>query len=198
MDLEKLLENVAANDGLGVMAVDLGAGSSLSLHFVFRSGGELVPPRAVLPSGDGETSVEFWSRKRADSRAMGEAARMGELAKALCRFLNTGGQMQEVQSLVSELSFLVHTDWHMTIPGFSLLTTHVNEDGEWEHLFAPDKGVDGIRWVENRYIEPVGLVDLVNERTREESSGSEESEHVELLPEAGAEPSKGAAGTTDS
>jgi len=190
VDPEELLQGVEATDGLRVVEVNLGQGANVSLHFAFRQGGELVSPN-LLDTGENRDSVEFWERRNLGPRQMGEKTRVRELAEAVCRFLNTGGQLQELQGISSLLGLLLQGNWSLSIPGYYLLETHVNEDGDYEHLFAPESGIKGIRWVEGSFIEPVDLTDVLNELRAEE--GKEITlgvDKVEALPAEGARPSQ--------
>jgi hypothetical protein len=185
MDVEQILKNVDPNDGLTVERVDLGGGSDVSLHYAFREGGALVDAPIY-----NEANAEFWSSKSPDSRDLGDASRLMEVMKGVCRFFNTGGTMMQLMHAVSILKTMTMIDhsWSMDIPGFHLINTQLNSDGEYEHLFASNDGTSGIRWVEGRFIEPISLVDIANEMRKEASS---EIGEVGLFPEAGAEPANG-------
>jgi hypothetical protein len=195
MGAEDVIEGADPDDGLSVQRVNLGNGADVSLHIVFRAGGELVPLMAIggkLNNG----SAEIWRAVAPESRAMGAHARMEAAMSAACRFVNTGGNIHDLQHAVESLNSLLYLNREytqpieLTIPGFHLLTTGVNDEGEHEHLFAADDGgFEGIRWVEGRFIEPVDLSDVLEEGEVDPASTVE----MELLPE----PSSGAAEGTE-
>jgi len=191
MRVEEILAKADASDGLGVQEVVMGGGADVSLHYIFRQAGEIVylnhdkDDDHPCPAG-----MEIWCARNPDERKVGDKIRTKLLLEAICRFLNTGGELQSVITMARYLKAFTRQGMQLEIPGFYLLESHVNDDGEFEHLFSSEKGIDGIRWVEHRFIEPVRLVDELNEV---EASG-DDPDQMELF----AEPDSGEAeGTAD-
>jgi hypothetical protein len=163
-DSKDILADVDASDGLGVTRVAIG--NSRSLHFTFRTAGEYH----TLPGMASEDSLEFYSKADPDPESLGEMAAERELAEAMCRYLNVGGSPGGIGNLFRQV--LKYRLPPLGIPGYYLLATSLNADGEHEHLFAKQDGTAGIRWVEGRFIEHVSLVDIVNDLRQENGEGA--------------------------
>ncbi len=187
MRAEDVIKDADPDDGLNVVEVNLGGNADVSLHVAFRREGELVPLVDVLGvTPTAKDSICFWEYSSPNSRSLGALARIKGLVQALCRFLNTGGTFAEMKDMHDTLEELFCAGSHdrpiLKIPGFHLLTTGINDEGEHEHLFAADDGgFEGIRWVEGRFIESVDLSDMLEEGEVDSASTAK----IELLPEPG-------------
>jgi hypothetical protein len=177
------LQGMDPSDGLQPYVRDVHGFRKLCV--VFQASGKLVThpaynlPRTpalamkAAPSGDDDDWVDI-----------GRAARLELLLSAMCRFVNTGGCPRDIDRLAGSLECELPDSWRPELEGYGLLGTSLNNEGEYEHLFAPHDGsYEGIRWVEGRFIEPVDLQDVLADIRKAEDAERDALE-VDLLGEA--------------
>lgn len=85
----------------------------------------------------------------ADDTDHGIARRIYYLADALCRFFNTGGAASELDDVVERFLTEVASGPLQLPQGYRLIDSYVNDDGHYEHVFAPPEGGRPFVWVED-------------------------------------------------
>ena len=164
MDEEKLKETITAmdaDDGFYVESFKTCTaeeGDTLVLYLGFRLGGESIN----LPSLPGrETTVCLRRWYLPTEKDIGECSRTELLWSAICRYMNTGGKIEQLQRLLAAASMSMR-DVEFDFGGRYLIESRL-QDEDYLHEFGKLKDNIGIHWWENNYVSVVefegGLVD---------------------------------------
>ena len=156
------LKGLHHNDGLRVL-VDRGVGENeISLALGFYRGGVLVPPPPGGKTDDEDSlvsTIACWDQPTAWER--GQRARLQWLLEAVCRFINTGGSWVDLEN-VPLLAKIFSGEFTADFGDFNLIATHVDEDGDIEHLFAKPGCPTGVSWVEGVTVMEVNLAEFLD------------------------------------
>lgn len=151
------------SDGLRVL-VDRGtAENEISLALGFCRGGVLVPPPFGGKTDDEESlvyTVARWENPKA--KDYGQRVRLQWLLEAICRFINTGGSWIDVEN-VPLLAKVFSGEFTAEFGDFDFIGTHIDDDGDIEHLFAKPGCPKGVAWVEGAAVMEVDLSDYLDE-----------------------------------
>jgi hypothetical protein len=158
-------------DGYRVVPQELGAAVAW-LEIQLLSGGETVPGFQ-----EGALSVELTSWSNPDAPQFGERSRLQFVLEAVCRYLNTGGDWEDLKRVLMVMMAVAPGGRHLG--GYYYLGGELNSEGVFEHLFAKGDGSGAaVRWVENQFVEPVDLSKLdfeLDDEGEEEAEGYEGS-----------------------
>jgi len=171
---EQIAEHADPGDGYCVIENRLATDEEtnrdyeISLHFGFRQDGQLVLTSPAWVVGtEPELTVEAFKAKQPTDADYGRKARLKLLMATLCRFVNTGGTLNDIYDMMAKMGN-VCGDVSFIIPGFHLIDSAINEEGVYEHLFAKDGEIMAIRLVEGKFVDAVPLADLQEEAQPEE------------------------------
>jgi hypothetical protein len=146
------------DDGFRVRRVQLGV-ESLSLHLMFyECGVSVTPPWAFHNDAD----AELISVTEPNDEQFGQVARLEQIARAMCRFVNTGGSWRALSSLLGVFSKF-SGGGHYTIPGYTLIGSLFNDDGNFESLFCHHKSGTYLKWVDGCYFETFSSAEMSRE-----------------------------------
>ena len=147
-ELEKMLANANPDDGFRVR--ETVAGDEHALHI-----GLLADGRPV------RDFTEAWKVVAPNAKQYGEKQRVRLLLEALCRFLSTGGTIAELTKHVNDVkqmtnngNITVWSDEHY------LISSIIDTDGNYEHVFAKDGNPFAVRWVEGLFYDVIPLSDI--------------------------------------
>ncbi len=166
-------ENVAfadihPDDGYGVVEVNMEP-TEISLHLVLRSQGEEI-----------RDGVEVWRDRRTDEFAKGRQARARLMLEAIARYFNTGGNWDELRSLITSAYSYVQDG--LTFAGWHYFSDYVDpDDGSPIDVFLDDQKMNVTVWAYGSYIETVSINDYV--RSLEEGEDEDEDDQ-ETTPES--------------
>lgn len=155
-------DNLEAGDGFRIKQVEYPAGNptSVSLHVCAYAKGEL---RNLFCSDDPEeATVEIKEWKDPTPADMGACNRLQLALDAIARYLNTGGSWEELATAVEVMKRLAAAG--LRFPGYHLLESVSNTEGDYEHLFVRDGTTDCVLWVEDQFIDHKTLDQVRSER----------------------------------
>lgn len=164
-----------SSDGYRIQEVSLGAPeqpSHLSLHLTVEGGGDLVN-LANDPAHEG--TVELATYDKPTTAQMGAICRERLVMEAVCRYLNTGGVLENLQGMLTAIEPLVSGT--LVFPGFHLLDSTPNQTNAYEHIFVADDpdSNEAVVWVEgdSGFIDCTTLEAIrdVQRRNRQEEEG---------------------------
>jgi hypothetical protein len=159
-DVQDLVKHMMPQDGFHIRETVIG--DFRALEMIYCVDGISVSP---FPYGPGV--VEIWShRVKGESEnfaaVMGERDRLALLGEALCRFINTGGSREQLEIITKQLDRFMGPQ-EVQIPGYNLVSSGMNSEGVFEHLFASPQSLWAIRWVENHFVDVVDFACEVRE-----------------------------------
>lgn len=156
-------------DGFYVERVDLppvGTPTSVSLHGCVRMEDERANLFDVDPD---EATVELATWREAQPADLGAAKRLELVLESICRYLNTGGNWNEFDEVLRRLRKVARGG--LLFPGFHLLDSYLNTEGNFEHIFVKTGTNKAVLWVEGQFIERKTLEEILHEQ---EEAGWEE------------------------
>lgn len=168
-ELDKFIADTDPRDGFGISESTLG--TYVSLNLIFRQGGNCQP----LPWDPSRAFVEIqrWNKPLSDAD-YGEKRRIILLLEAMCRFLNTGGSFRHIDFLVAQLrETTAGGSREFGFPDYHLIDSSLNDDGDFEHVFASDTSPYAVRWVEGEFLDVVPLADMKRELDEEERKAAD-------------------------
>lgn len=140
---------------------------SISLHICAYFGGKLQNIRPDVGPEDATVEIKEWLQPTPSD--MGACDRLKVALEGIARYLNTGGEWEELAVAVEKMQQLAPTG--LRFPGYHLLESVKNYEGDYEHLFVQDGTENCVLWVENNFIDYKTLEQV--KREREEASESE-------------------------
>ena len=199
MDEEKLKQTIDAmdaDDGFYVESLRSRTATdndTLALYLGFRLGGVSID----LPGLPGEeTTVCLRRWNLPTEKDIGECSRAELLWAAICRYVNTGGKIEQLQRLLAMANMSmrnVEFDF-----GDRYLIESRLEGEDYLHEFGKPKNTIGVHWWENNYVTMVefegGSVDGEVSQAEREPSQAASSPGSAAQPQASTESSKPAEG----
>jgi hypothetical protein len=155
-------DKLSPEDGFYVFPHDLGS-IEITLQAGLRQEGVLQRGR-FLPR-------QVWAVPTPNEIDRGRRARLELLGAAICRFLNTGGDWQDLYDLATNLQLFTQGA-SLTFPGWHYFGSHVDTEGHYTHHFVKDGTDQVVRWVEG----PTGFIDhmtLADLQREDEDYGEE-------------------------
>lgn len=148
-------------DGFRIEPVETPAVASL--HVLARQGGEVVPLFGASPE-DATVCVATWeSPQPAD---LGAANRLRLCLDAVCRYLTTGGNWDELNRSMQVMQEVARGG--LLYPGYHLLESYSNTEGDYEHIFVRNGSNQAVLWVEDKFIERKTLEQIKREQEDDE------------------------------
>ena len=149
--LQELVTRLDPRGGWRVVPTQQGDTYALYLGFYVNE----QPVRMPWHHSDSEATRLVWKAKDPQGEVWADRLRLLLLLEALCRFLNTGGDKEQLDSAARKVTGIAEYIAGVSIvPGMLLVGSTVNCEGIPEHLFA-GRGPWAVRWVENQYLEVV-------------------------------------------
>ena len=158
-------EGLDPKDGFRVKQVDFPTKNptSISLHICAYVGGEL---QNIFPDrGPEEATVEIKEWKHPTPEDMGACNRLQLVLDAICRYLNTGGNWEELTRAMVAMKTVAFGG--LVFPGYHLLESQPNSDNDYEHIFVKDGTDRAVLWVEDCFIDRFKALEQIK-REREE------------------------------
>lgn len=155
-----IFDKLHPGDGFRVKRVELG--DSVSLHVGIYEQGELSNPFGASPE---EATVEIMERKNASAAERGETTRMELVLDSVCRYLTTGGDWASLLAALTAMKDIAIG--HMTYPGYELIDSYSNTDGNYEHVFVRSGTDEAVLWVEDQFIDRKTLDQIQREQQEE-------------------------------
>jgi hypothetical protein len=183
-------DELQPTDGYSVFEAGLGD-QEAGIYLGMRMHGEI---KEFLTLGD-ESSVEVWNRLKPKVEDLGDRRRALLLAEAVCRYFNTGGDWDELNSLLPTMGAVIKGG--LVFPGWRFMDSYIDTDGNFTHVFVEEKGNKVVRWVEGQFVdtgltledlqvevEADGEIHNPTEGQRREDNADTESiaDHCKILP----------------
>ena len=134
--------------------------TSVSLHVCAYAGGELRNLFPDAPAEDATVEIKEW--KHPTPADMGACNRLQLVLDAIARYLTTGGTWEELASSAEAMRRLAVGG--LKFPGYHLLESTSNTEGDYEHLFVKDGTTNCVLWVEDQFIDRKTLEQVRSER----------------------------------
>lgn len=152
-----IFDRLHPGDGFRVRRVAVGRG--VSLHIGIWQGGELSNPFGAAPE---DATVEILEHKDATAADLGQTTRLELLLDAVCRYFTTGGDWDELYSALSTARKVMAGG--LTYPGYELLDSYSDTDGNYEHIFVRTNTNQAVLWVEDEFIDRKTLEQIRHEQ----------------------------------
>jgi hypothetical protein len=160
-------DRLHCGDGFRVNRVELGG--NVSLHICAYQDG-VVSNLFNVPPEDASVEVAEW---RDPSPAdLGASTRLELVLDAICRYLTTGGNWNELNDAVGRMKRVAVGG--IVYAGYHLLESYSNTEGDYEHIFVKNGTTEAVLWVEDQFIDRKSL-----EQIRREQEEAEEGEDGE-------------------
>lgn len=149
--IDRAIDDANACDGFRVLEV--ARGGFHRIYIAFYSNGDI----ADIPQWhtDATPAIPLWISHNPSPEEIGEGVRIKLFAEAICRFLNSGGDWNDMSKLLDICK--IGTNEAMISKfgdfGYRLLDSCINEEGRNEHIFLAHGERRAIRWVEDSFIE---------------------------------------------
>lgn len=153
-----IFERLHPSDGFSVKRVETARG--ISLHVGIWQGGELTNPFGATPE---DATTEILEHKEASAADLGQTTRLELVLDAVCRYFTTGGDWDELQSALAAARRVIVGG--LTYPGYDLIDSYSNTEGNYEHVFVQTGTDNVVLWVEDQFIDRKNLEQLRREQT---------------------------------
>lgn len=177
--IQQIVDSADPHDGFRVKEVVLGEGPSAdhSLWIVYNKDGVASNPPWFIGS-NGNIGKKIWERRGMTDAAYGEKIRLKLVMEALCRFINTCGDVKQFEAAVDAF-YVMHQGAEICfhIDDYHLIDTAVNTEGVYEHVFAADGQPLAVQWVEDQFYQTVPLSDL----QKQQREAEEQQPYVEFF-----------------
>lgn len=144
-------------DGFRIKRVTVG--SNVSLHIGCYQQGELTNLFASAPE---DATVELLEVKDADAAALGGVTRLELVLDAICRYLTTGGDWHDLTAVMDRMRAVAAGG--IVYPGYDLIDSYANTDGDYEHVFVRTGTDKAVLWVEDTFIDHKTLDQIRSEQ----------------------------------
>ena len=94
--------------------------------------------------------VEVWRERPVSLASLGRRNRAMLLAQAVCRFLDSGGELAEARELLQRFG---QVPLSRVFEGFTLVDAGVDEDGQFIRVYLADDRSLGVWWTEGSHID---------------------------------------------
>ena len=163
--IEKAVQEADPRDGFRIVVDKVG--SWTAVHLAYFQDGEM----ADVPSWttEGSRAIKLIETDDMTPQQHGEIARVRLFGEAICRFLNSGGSWEHMQSLLT----MCHVTTSAAVMGdsdFKLMDSYINTDGENEHVFADEARNLALIWVERRFMETQRLDKFLREEADDDGT----------------------------
>lgn len=163
-----IFDRLNPSDGYRVKRTTLG--DSVSLHVGIYQNGELSNPFDATPEN---ATVEIIERKNASAGELGEVTRLELVTDSVCRYLTTGGDWESLLQALTRMREIAIGG--MTYPGYELIDSYSNTDGNYEHIFVRPGTDEAVLWVEDQFIDRKTLDQIASEQQEEWGARDAES-----------------------
>lgn len=153
-----IFERLHPSDGFRVKRVETARG--ISLHVGIWQGGELTNPFGATPE---DATTEILEHKDASAVDLGRTTRLELVLDAICRYFTTGGDWDELQSAMATARRVIVGG--LTYPGYDLIDSYSNTEGNYEHVFVQTGTDKVVLWVEDQFIDRKTIEQLRREQT---------------------------------
>lgn len=160
-------DRLHCGDGFRVNRVEIGG--NVSLHICAYQDGVVANLFDVAPE---DASVEVAEWKDPSPADLGASTRLELVLDAICRYLTTGGNWNELGDAVSRMKRVAVGG--IVYAGYHLLESYSNTEGDYEHIFVKNGTTDAVLWVEDQFIDRKSLEQIRREQEVEE--GEEDGE----------------------
>lgn len=160
-------DRLHCGDGFRVNRVEIGG--NVSLHVCAYQDGVVANLFDVQPE---DASVEIAEWKDPSPADLGASTRLELVLDAICRYLTTGGNWNELNDAVSRMKRVAVGG--IVYAGYHLLESYSNTEGDYEHIFVKNGTTEAVLWVEDQFIDRKSL-----EQIRREQEEAEEGEDGE-------------------
>ena len=147
-------------DGFRVKRVELY--DDVSLHLCAYQSGELANLFNVEPD---KASVEIKEWRKATPADLGASTRLELVMDAVCRYLTTGGNWDELNLALSAARQVAVGG--IVYAGYHLLESYSNTEGDYEHIFVKNGTTQAVLWVEDQFIDRKTLEQIRHEQEEE-------------------------------
>ena len=142
------MENMNPYDGVRVESMEIPVDGELALSLLVRQQGDRAHDLQVTESPD--TVV-----------GRGQHLRNWALLEAMARFLNAGGQIDEIQAIADRISQLFEENGiTLSMPDDWYLLHTLQGVPQVYHIFANDVTGQGLIWYEDVYVEAIPLEEV--------------------------------------
>ncbi|MCI0420751.1 MAG: hypothetical protein L0312_16245 [Acidobacteria bacterium] len=167
-----IFDSMDPRDGFRIRSIE--KETRASLHAEFYQGGELA---LCFGLSDEDATVEILEWLNPVPADHGSARRLFLVLDALCRYLNTGGQWEQLDKAIERLRILARGG--LVFTGYHYLEGDSTKDGTYQHIFVKNGTEQAVRWEEwdakgHGFIDRLTLSELREQQANDERAWQEE------------------------
>lgn len=149
--LEQNLEGLQPDDGLFVES--LRTPERLVLQLGNRLNGKLICARGMIPDPNSQPLICLGVWEHPTDTDHGECDRLEQAFAAVCRYLNTGGDLERFQQLLAHTGIGIHeTHFSDNLLGCQLIYSRPLPSGIYRHVFSRPRSEWVVDWVEGVHL----------------------------------------------